>query len=73
MSSFSHSGGPAFDVIFLIAGLLALLALRANLGLFKALRALVPLREDDDSLRNVKNGAINERCSLFYNTVKRSK
>jgi hypothetical protein len=32
------------------AGLLATLALRANLRLFKALRALVSLREDDDGL-----------------------
>jgi len=31
------------------AGLLALLALRANLRLFKAHCALVPLREDDSS------------------------
>jgi hypothetical protein len=35
------------------AGLLASLALRVNLRLFKALCALVPLREDDDSLLKI--------------------
>jgi hypothetical protein len=50
----SRSGYPALDSSLLKAGLLASLALRVNLRLFKALRALVPLREDDDSLLNVE-------------------
>jgi hypothetical protein len=55
-SSSSRSGDPpgwrsSFSLLILITQSRAgLLALKANLWLFKALCALIPLREDDDSL-----------------------